>query len=190
MGQVLHGSAKTTHVIRAAIQRSQASIKELSERYGLNPKATFGVNRLTQPTTVNSYPITRPRGNDCMADESDQRRFAAILASTVSEECEICGSRMVQALARVYRCSSCGFLVSTFEPGAGTSVAGLDELRHEDFIALLTATTLSLRAAGWIQYNRIPYRWDLEKTHLGRLIRYPEAGFGPNPEKSMSPNYH
>lgn len=38
MGQVLHGSAKTTHAIRAAIQRSQASIKELSKRYNLNPK--------------------------------------------------------------------------------------------------------------------------------------------------------
>ena len=38
MGQVLHGSAKTTHAIRAALQRSQASIKELSERYDLNPK--------------------------------------------------------------------------------------------------------------------------------------------------------
>ncbi len=38
MGQGLHGSAKTTQALRAAIQRSQASIKELSERYGLNPK--------------------------------------------------------------------------------------------------------------------------------------------------------
>lgn len=38
MGQVLHGSATTTYAIRAAIQRSQASIKELSEQYGLNPK--------------------------------------------------------------------------------------------------------------------------------------------------------
>ncbi len=38
MGQVLHGSATTTHAIRAAIQRSQASVKELSERYGLDPK--------------------------------------------------------------------------------------------------------------------------------------------------------
>ncbi len=41
MGQVLHGSAKTTHAIRAAIQRSQASIKDLSERYGLNPKTVM-----------------------------------------------------------------------------------------------------------------------------------------------------
>lgn len=38
MGQVLHGSATTTHAIRAAIQRSKASIQELSERYGINPK--------------------------------------------------------------------------------------------------------------------------------------------------------
>ena len=38
MGQVLHGSATTTHAVRAAIQRSQASIAELSKRYGINPK--------------------------------------------------------------------------------------------------------------------------------------------------------
>src|SRR3974390_1591249 len=38
MGQVLHGSATTTHAVRAAIQRSKASAKELAERYGLNPK--------------------------------------------------------------------------------------------------------------------------------------------------------
>jgi len=38
MGQVLHGSAATTHAIRAAIQRSQASIAELSRTYGLNPE--------------------------------------------------------------------------------------------------------------------------------------------------------
>ena len=38
MGQILHGSATTTHAVRAAIQRSKASIQELSERYGVNPK--------------------------------------------------------------------------------------------------------------------------------------------------------
>ncbi|MEM6889127.1 MAG: IS481 family transposase [Pseudomonadota bacterium] len=38
MGQVLHGSATTTHAIRAAIQRSTASTAELSRTYGLNPK--------------------------------------------------------------------------------------------------------------------------------------------------------
>lgn len=38
MGQVLHGSATTTHAVRAAIQRSTASVAELSRTYGLNPK--------------------------------------------------------------------------------------------------------------------------------------------------------
>jgi transposase-like protein len=38
MGQILHGSATTTHAVRAAIQRSQATIKELAAQYGLNPK--------------------------------------------------------------------------------------------------------------------------------------------------------
>jgi transposase InsO family protein len=38
MGQILHGSATTTHAIRAAIQRSEASLKELSQLYRLNPK--------------------------------------------------------------------------------------------------------------------------------------------------------
>ena len=38
MGQVLHGCAATTHTVRAAIQRSQASIAELSRIHGVNPK--------------------------------------------------------------------------------------------------------------------------------------------------------
>lgn len=38
MGQILHGSATTTHAIRAAIQQSKAPLKELAAQYGLNPK--------------------------------------------------------------------------------------------------------------------------------------------------------
>jgi transposase InsO family protein len=38
MGQVRHGSATTTHAVRAAIQRSQASTAELSRKLGINPK--------------------------------------------------------------------------------------------------------------------------------------------------------
>jgi transposase InsO family protein len=41
MGQVLHGSATTTHAIRAAIQRSQASAAELSRTHGINPKTVL-----------------------------------------------------------------------------------------------------------------------------------------------------
>ena len=38
MGQVLHGSATTTAAIRRAIQNSQASLRSLSKRYGINQK--------------------------------------------------------------------------------------------------------------------------------------------------------
>ena len=38
MGQVLHGSARTTEAVRRAIQKSEASVRALAERYGINPK--------------------------------------------------------------------------------------------------------------------------------------------------------
>ena len=37
MGQVQHGSATTTAAVRRAIQHSQASLRALSIRYGINP---------------------------------------------------------------------------------------------------------------------------------------------------------
>lgn len=38
MGQVLHGSATTTEVVRRAIQNSQESLKVLADRHGINEK--------------------------------------------------------------------------------------------------------------------------------------------------------
>lgn len=38
MGQVRHGSAMTTHAVRAAMQRSQASLSSLSRELGINLK--------------------------------------------------------------------------------------------------------------------------------------------------------
>lgn len=38
MGQVLHGSARTTEAVRRAIQNSQASVRTLAKQYGINPK--------------------------------------------------------------------------------------------------------------------------------------------------------
>lgn len=38
MGQVLHGSARTTEAIRRAIQPSQESLRGLAKRYGINQK--------------------------------------------------------------------------------------------------------------------------------------------------------
>ena len=38
MGQILHGSARTTQATRRAIQHSQESLMVLAERHGINPK--------------------------------------------------------------------------------------------------------------------------------------------------------
>ncbi len=38
MGQILHGSARTTEAVRRAIQNSQESLRALSRRYGINQK--------------------------------------------------------------------------------------------------------------------------------------------------------
>ena len=41
MGQILHGTATTTHAIRAKIQASKTSIKEIAKQYHINPKTAF-----------------------------------------------------------------------------------------------------------------------------------------------------
>ena len=68
MGQVLHGSATTTHAIRAAIQRSKASIQALSERYGINPKT---VAKWRTRTSLEDRPMgpTAPQSTVLSADE-------------------------------------------------------------------------------------------------------------------------
>jgi transposase InsO family protein len=48
MGQLLHGSARTTAAVRRAIQHSQESIAKLAERYDLNPKTVAKWKKRTQ----------------------------------------------------------------------------------------------------------------------------------------------
>jgi transposase-like protein len=68
VGQVLHGSATTTHAVRAAIQRSQASIQALSERYGINPKT---VAKWRKRTRLDDQPMGPrvPRSTVLSAEE-------------------------------------------------------------------------------------------------------------------------
>jgi transposase InsO family protein len=47
MGQILHGSATTTEAVRRAIQNSQASLRELAGRHGINPKTVAKWRRRT-----------------------------------------------------------------------------------------------------------------------------------------------
>lgn len=41
MGQILHGTATTTHAIREKIQNSEESISQLASRYNINPKTAY-----------------------------------------------------------------------------------------------------------------------------------------------------
>ena len=41
MGAFLHGSAKTTHAMRAELQRSQASVASLARKYGIDEKTVL-----------------------------------------------------------------------------------------------------------------------------------------------------
>ena len=54
MGQVLHGSAKSTHAIRAAIQRSKATVAQLANQYDLNEKT---VRKWRKRTSVQDLPM-------------------------------------------------------------------------------------------------------------------------------------
>ena len=68
MGQILHGSATTTHAVRAAIQRSKASIQALSERYGVNPKTVAKWRRRTSREDCPMGP-KNPRSTVLSAEE-------------------------------------------------------------------------------------------------------------------------
>ena len=54
MGQFLHGSATTTHAVRAELQRSKAPVAELARRYGINEKT---VRKWRSRPTVEDQPM-------------------------------------------------------------------------------------------------------------------------------------
>jgi transposase-like protein len=56
MAQILHGSATTTEAIRRAIQHSQASLRALSKRYGINQKTVAKWKRRTSVADIPTGP--------------------------------------------------------------------------------------------------------------------------------------
>jgi len=53
MGQVLHGSARTTAAVRRSIQHSQESLQSLATRYSINPKTVAKWRK--RPGVVDAY---------------------------------------------------------------------------------------------------------------------------------------
>jgi hypothetical protein len=56
MGQILHGSATTTEAVRRAIQNSQASLRVLAKRYGINQKTVAKWRSRTSTTDLTTGP--------------------------------------------------------------------------------------------------------------------------------------
>ena len=58
MQQILHRSATTTEAIRRAIQNSQAILRELAVRYGINLKTVGSLHGCLQRHGINRPPET------------------------------------------------------------------------------------------------------------------------------------
>ena len=80
MGQVFHGSAKTTHAIRGELQRSQASVANLAKRYGINEKTVL---KWRKRQTVEDLPMG-PRERRSTGDCQDFRVWAGIMGKKES----------------------------------------------------------------------------------------------------------
>lgn len=74
MGQVLHGSAKTTAAVRRAIQHIQESLRVLSKRYGINPKT---VAKWRKRTAVKDLPDNLPHPQTHFTCSTLKRYFGA-----------------------------------------------------------------------------------------------------------------
>jgi hypothetical protein len=76
MGQVLHGSATTTEAVRRAIQHSQASLRALAKRYGINQKTVAKWKGRTSVADLPTRP-KKPRSTDLTKEEGrgGGRRF-------------------------------------------------------------------------------------------------------------------
>ncbi len=80
MGQVLHGSATTTHAVRAAIQRSKASVQELSQRYGINPKK---VQKWRKRSSVEDAPMGPKRRCSTVLSAAEEALIVAFRKHTL-----------------------------------------------------------------------------------------------------------
>ena len=78
MGQILHGRATTTHAVRKAIQRSKASLSQLSRTYGINPKT---VQKWRQRQTVEDRKTGPKYPRSTLLNETEEALIVAFRRS-------------------------------------------------------------------------------------------------------------
>ncbi len=80
MGQVRHGSATTTHAVRTAIQRSRASLAQLSNELGINPKTVAKWRKRATVEDMKTGP-TEPRST--VLTEAEEAAIVAFRRHTL-----------------------------------------------------------------------------------------------------------
>ena len=80
MGQVRHGSATTTHAVRAAIQRSQASLSMLSRELGINTKT---VTKWRKRATVDDLKTGPKAPHSTILSQAEEAAVVAFRRHTV-----------------------------------------------------------------------------------------------------------
>ena len=80
MGQILHGCATTTHTVRKAIQRSKASLSQLSRTYGVNPKT---VQKWRQRQTVEDRKTGPQHPRSTILSEAEEALIVAFRRHTL-----------------------------------------------------------------------------------------------------------
>jgi transposase InsO family protein len=103
MGQVLHGSATTTEAVRRAIQHSQASLRALARRYGINQKTVAKWKKRTSTVDVPTGP-KEPKSTVLSVEEE------AIIAEALAK------GEPVWAHAFEYACATLGIQHRTTKP--------------------------------------------------------------------------
>jgi hypothetical protein len=80
MGLVRHRSAPTTHAVRAAIQRSQASLVQLSMELGINPKT---VAKQRKRATIEDMKTGPREPRSTVPTEAEEAAIVAIRRHTL-----------------------------------------------------------------------------------------------------------
>jgi transposase-like protein len=80
MGQVRHGCATTTHAVRAAIQRSQASLAQLSREFGIDPKT---VSKWRKRATVEDLKTGPKEPRSTVPTEEEEAAIVAFRRHTL-----------------------------------------------------------------------------------------------------------
>ena len=89
MAQLLHGSAKTTHAVRAELQRSQAPVAQLVQRFGINEKTVL---KWRARQSVDDLPMGPKERRSTVLTDAGSRDRGAAAAGSLATRRRVCGA--------------------------------------------------------------------------------------------------